>query len=269
MSAFGSAQPGVRIDVYSNPAAASAACAEEVAAAAERAIGAYGEFVWCLAGGTTPKAAYALLATARFAERVDWRRFQVLFGDERCVPPDDAASNYRMVHQTLLAKTPMPDHRVHRVAGERDPERAAAEYEGVVRELLGVSPQGSPLREIDLLLLGMGEDGHTASLFPGSVDEDAWVSPRRHPVDGSWRVTLTPRVLNFARDAIFLVTGANKAVRLSEVVTGPERPRVLPTQRVRPTGGLRWLVDEAAARVLLGMGRQAALDRRVDLVLHP
>lgn len=269
VSTRGTSQRVVHVDVYRDPAAVAQACAEDVAAAAEGAIAEHGRFLWCLAGGETPKATYALLAKEPFVGRIDWRRVHVFFGDERAVPPDHEASNYGMLQQALLRAVALPAQQVHRIAGEHEPGRAAAEYERMLRQMLGASECGRPAAGFDLLLLGMGSDGHTASLFPRSKDEtDAWVSARQHPSDGSWRVTLTPRVLNVAHETGFIVTGSSKAARLFEVLTGPERPTALPAQRVRPTGALRWTLDGAAARRLLEDGEQPGGKLRLEIVVH-
>lgn len=253
-----------RVDVYPDGEALAHAVAETVTGAAAQAITRYGRFLWCLAGGHTPRRAYEILATDAFAPRMDWERVHVFFGDERCVPPSHDRSNYRMVREALLGRVQLPAGHVHRIAGERDPERAALDYERTLESVLGRSPDGDPIHGFDLLLLGMGEDGHTASIFPGSVDEPGrWVGPRRHPSDGSWRVTLTPAVLDASDCVRFVVSGPDKADRLDDVLTGPLRPRELPVHRIRPAREAAWLVDRAAAGEL-------PHDRapRIDLEVH-
>ena len=202
-------------------------------------------FAVALAGGSTPRAAYALLATEEFAARVDWSRVHVLWGDERCVPPDDPDSNYRMAREALLDKIPIPTENVHRIRGELPPDEAAAAYQAELEAVLGAGGR------FDLVLLGMGVDGHTASLFPGTaaLHEGArWVVAAFVDKLSAWRVTLTPVVLNAAAQVTFVVSGAGKAERLREVLAGPYQPDVLPAQVVRPTDGrLLWLVDAAAA----------------------
>jgi 6-phosphogluconolactonase len=202
-------------------------------------------FAVALAGGSTPRAAYALLATEEFAARVDWSRVHVFWGDERCVLPDHPDSNYRMAREALLDKIPIPTENVHRMRGELVPDEAAAAYQAELEAVLGAGGR------FDLILLGMGGDGHTASLFPGAaaLHEGArWVVA--HYVDklAAWRVTLTPAAINAAAQVTFIVSGAGKAQRLLEVLAGPYQPDVLPAQIVRPTDGrLLWLVDAAAA----------------------
>jgi len=168
----------------------------------------------------------------------------VFWGDERCVPPEHKQSNYRMARETLLAKVAIPEANVHRIRGEDDPRRAAAVYEELLRRTLGASG-------FDLVLLGMGDNGHTASIFPGlpAVTESSrWVLAQYVEVVGMWRVTLTPAVINAANHVTFLVAGAEKAERLREVLEGPEQIDVLPSQAIKPpSGALRWLVDAPAA----------------------
>jgi 6-phosphogluconolactonase len=231
------------IQIFPTPEALADAVARHVVVCAKEAISATGRFMVALSGGSTPQAAYRQLATGDSARQVDWRLVHVLWGDERCVPPDDPRSNYRMAKEALLDRVPIPAEQVHRIRGEDDPEKAAAEYEGELRALLGDA--------IDLVLLGLGEDGHTASLFPGqsSVHEtERWVLAVCGPDGKMWRVTLTPAVLNRSKNVTFIVSGANKAARFQQVLQGPFTPDVLPAQAIRPPQGrLTWMVDEAAA----------------------
>lgn len=220
------------------------AAAEQFAGNAARATAARGRFSVALSGGSTPADLYALLATDAFAGRVDWSRVQVYWGDERCVAPDHPQSNYRMAEQRLLSRVPLPPANVHRIRGEIDPKRAAAEYEELLRREIGS-------HGFDLVLLGMGDNGHTASLFPGlpGVTEAArWVLAQYVEVVSMWRITLTPVAINAAAQVTFLVAGSEKAERLREVLEGPAQPEVLPSQAIRPAPGqLTWLVDAAAA----------------------
>ncbi len=208
-------------------------------------------FVVALAGGSTPGALYALLATDGYAKRVDWRRVHALWGDERCVPPDDAASNYRLARETLLDRVPVLAENIHRIHGEDEPVAAAAAYDRELRRLL--ERLGRPL---DLVLLGMGDNGHTASLFPGAAaihERERWVVADRVAATPAWRVTFTPVIINAAADVTFLVSGAGKAAMLHQVLDGPYQPDVLPAQVVAPANGrLGWLVDAPAAARLEG-----------------
>ena len=234
-------------EIRTHPDAASLAraAAEHFVTLAAEAIAARGRFAVALAGGSTPRATYALLTTEEFAARVDWSRVHVFWGDERCVPPDHPDSNYRMVREALLDKIPIPTENVHRIRGELSPDQAAVAYHEKLEAVLGANAR------FDLILLGMGANGHTASLFPGTAalhEQARWVMA--HYVDklGMWRVTLTPVAINAAAHVTFIVSGAGKAEQLREVLAGPYQPDVLPAQIVRPTDGhLLWLVDAAAA----------------------
>jgi 6-phosphogluconolactonase len=228
------------LHVLADPAALARAAAGRIAAAAGDAVAARGRFRLVLAGGETPRHTYEALAGAEFAGRVDWTRAELFWGDERCVPPDDARSNYRMARESLLDRVPVLPGNVHRIRGEAEPGLAAREYE---RLLAGVVP--------DLVLLGLGRDGHTASLFPGhpAVRERVRTVLAEYVEEvGSWRVTMTPPMLNAARAVIFLVSGADKARPLRLVLESSLPPTRLPARAVRPVSGrLEWMVDRPAA----------------------
>jgi len=230
------------------------AAAERVVARAAAAIDASGRFVVALAGGSTPKALYELLATPRYVDRFDWSRVHVFWGDERCVPPDDRASNYRMTREALLDRVGVPPSNVHRIHGEDPPTAAAAAYEEDLRSVFSTRvgpPREAPGACFDLVLLGMGDNGHTASLFPGLAavrERERWVVAEYVSEVSMWRVTLTPPVLNAAADVVFLVSGAGKASMLHRVLEGPREPAALPAQAILPRGGgATWLVDVTAA----------------------
>jgi len=194
-----------------------------------------------LAGGSTPKAMYRLLASPAFRERVDWRRVEIFFGDERCVPPDHADSNYRMAREALLDHVPLGADRVHRIAGERPPAEAAAQYQQTLTRI------GDPPR-LDLVLLGMGPDGHTASLFPGTpvlAETRALAAPVYVDKLESWRVTLTAPVLSAAAHVLITTVGEEKADALATALTAPAG--AVPIQLVRAIDQ-RWLVDRTAAQ---------------------
>jgi 6-phosphogluconolactonase len=222
--------------------------AEQIVRAAEKAVALSHRFSIGLAGGSTPKALYQLLASESYRDRIDWTRVEVFFGDERCVPPDHAESNFRMARETLLSKVPIPDDNVYRMRGEINPNEAAKEYGMMLKEKFG--EEGG----FDLILLGMGEDGHTASLFPGTpavreTKHRCVAQLVEHSTTGkSWRITLTAPFINRCREVIVLVAGANKARTLAEVLEGPRDPEQLPIQLVQPASGkLTWLIDAAAA----------------------
>ena len=242
------------VDVRPDADAAMHATAEQIVEAAATAVRSSGRFTIALAGGSTPRRLYALLATPPYATRVAWPAVEVFWGDERGVPPDDPASNYRMAHEALLAHVPVAPAHVHRIHGEDAPDAAAADYEHELR-LVFATPSGPPRHvagaRLDLVLLGMGDNGHTASLFPHSptLDErERWVVADRVDATPSARVTLTVPVINAAALAMFLAVGADKAPMLRRVLEGPRTPTTLPAQLVAPSDGrVRWIVDAAAA----------------------
>jgi 6-phosphogluconolactonase len=252
MSGEGTARP--RIEVLSDAAALAEAAAERFAIAAEHAIAASGRFIVALSGGSTPQRTYERLARAPFATRIRWASVHVIWGDERCVAPTDADSNYRMAHEALLAHVPLPPANIHRIHGEDDPVEAAASYETELRTLLH-TPAGPPSteleRRIDLALLGLGDNGHTASIFPNSEasrETLRWVMADSVDASPSRRITLTAPVLNAAAEVLFLVSGKTKADVLTRVLDGPHRPHELPAQLIAPAKGrMQWLVDAAAA----------------------
>jgi len=235
------------IQVFASAEALADAVARHIVTCAADAVATTGRFTIALSGGSTPRAAYSRLATGdtRPMRAGLWRLTHVIWGDERCVPPDDPRSNYRMAKEALLDRVPIPPDHIHRIRGEDDPQRAAMDYERELRMLLGVTDS------LDLVLLGLGGDGHTASLFPGQSaihEAERWVMAVPAPSGDIWRVTLTPAVLNLAKNVTFVVSGASKAQRLAEVLEGPFNPDLLPAQAIRPTQGrLTWMVDEAAA----------------------
>ncbi len=227
-----------------------AGAAEFMVALAAEAIAARGRWTVALAGGGTPKPIYRRLADAGYAQRIDWQRVHVFFGDERCVPPEDNGSNYRMAREALLDFVPLPAENVHRLRGEDDPAVAALAYEQEIRRLF----RTSALPAFDLICLGMGENGHTASLFPGTAalrEGARWVVPQYVEVMQTWRVTMTAPLINAAHHVAFFVEGAGKAEMLQRVLHGPYDPDVLPAQLIQPaSGNVHWLVDAAAAAQL-------------------
>jgi 6-phosphogluconolactonase len=236
------------IKVLPDAAGIAREAAERIVVSARHAIDARGEFSIGLSGGSTPKALYELLAGPYYRPQIDWPRVLIFFGDERCVPPNHPESNYRMANEALLSRVPVPGDNIYRIRGEIDAQDAAKEYELVLQEKFG--PNGG----LDVNLLGMGQDGHTASLFPGT---DA-VNEREHLVAAnyaehsttgrSWRVTMTLPFLNRAHHTLILVAGPDKAARVAEVLEGPRDPQRLPIQLIDPPNGqVSWLLDVAAA----------------------
>lgn len=244
----------MRLLVGADPAGAALAAAGEVARRARGAIAARGRFTVALAGGATPRRLHALLAdpAGPFAAAIDWSRVHVFFGDERRVPPGHPDSNYRMARETLLSRVPIPPGNVLRWRGEDpDPGRAAADYAGALRARF---PARAPA--LDLVLLGLGTDGHVASLFPGSEALEERIALAVAPWVarlGAHRLTLTFPVLQASRAVVLLAVGREKAARLAEVVAGAGP---LPAQRIRPASGdLTVVADAASAAALRGGAR--------------
>ena len=232
------------LDVYADKERLAEAAARLFVERAQEAIGGTGRFAVALAGGSTPQRAYELLADAH-RDELDWGGVHVFFGDERGVPPDHEDSNYRTANEALLSRVPVGS--VHRMRGELPPPEAAADYERELRGFFG----GPPV--FDLVLLGIGEDGHTASLFPRTPALDA--TDRlvvENPVEklGTTRLTLTAPTINAAREVAFLVSGGGKAEALKEILEGDADPRDYPAKLIRPAGDPLWMVDRAAAGLL-------------------
>lgn len=238
-----------KIEIYPDINALAHAVAERIVTLAAAAIESHGRFSIGLSGGSTPRPLYALLATDEFKRRIDWSCVHVFWGDERCVPPEHPDSNFRMAYSTLLNQVPLEEANVHRISGEADPSQAAAQYERVLHEFFG--QQGDLTARFDLLLQGMGADGHTASLFPGTEaihERPWWVVENYIPKLDTWRITLTPEAINAAANVIFMVSGADKAETLREVLQGPYSPDKYPAQLVRPENGqVWWMIDAASA----------------------
>ena len=211
-------------------------------------------FTCVLSGGSTPRALYESLSRQTDSAVIDWTRTAVFFGDERCVSPGHGASNFGMARRALLDRIPISPERVHRIKGEMDPDQAASAYETEIRDL---AEGGIP--SFDLVLLGMGADGHTASLFPAAealAERERLVVPTTAPVDPQERITMTLPLLNAAQEVVFLVTGSQKAEAVLKVMQQSQRAGIepqaefLPAALVRPDRGrLLWLLDEAAARL--------------------
>ncbi len=226
------------------------AAAHEFVRCAREAVGVRGRFAVALSGGSTPKRLYQLLAADPLRSQVDWGRVEIFWGDERCVPPDDPDSNYRMAREAMLAHVPIPAEHIHRLEAERSARDAAArDYEATIACVFGETAASEP-PALDLILLGMGPDGHTASLFPHTEalrETTRWVVANHVPQLNTNRLTLTRPILNRAREVLFLVAGTDKAERLAEVLLGPADPLRLPSQSIQPAGQLVWFVDRAAA----------------------
>ncbi len=238
-----------QIVVCADGAEVARRAAERLIEIAREAIDANGRFSVALAGGSTPKKLYELLASDEYREQIEWPKVHIFFGDERCVPPNDAESNYRMANEALLASVPLPPQNVHRMVGDGDAVANARLYEDELRGYF----EEEQWPHFDLVLLGMGDDGHTASLFPGSQalkETSAWVTANWVEKFNTFRITLSAPAINHAAHVLFLITGAGKALRLPEVINGERDTNRLPSQLIQPQaagGMLEWLVDKDAA----------------------
>ena len=244
----------IKYYVEPDPAALARRAAQYFLEMASEAVGAYGRVRIAISGGNTPKAVFELLADPNqpWRTRMPWEKLDLYWVDERCVPPNYADSNYRMTREAMLDHVPLRPKQIHRIEGELDPEAAAARYETELRSNFRLKGAESP--RFDLVALGMGKDGHTASLFPHTeaVREMSRLAVANHiPQPDAWRVTLTWPVINHARSVFFLVSGQDKASILPEVLTGPLDPERLPSQLIWPSSGiLTFILDKAAAALL-------------------
>jgi 6-phosphogluconolactonase len=240
--------------VLPNPEATAQAAAQLFLDAAVKAATARGVARIAISGGSTPKTMFGMLADPDrpFLKQVPWDKIDLFWVDERCVPPDNIESNYRMTREAMLSKVPLSRERVYRMEGELDPEVAAARYESVIRNAFKL--EGAQTPTFDLVLLGIGPDGHTASLFPhtDALNEMSHiVVPNHVPQKESWRITLTWPVINQGREVAFLVEGEGKAEVVHDVFLGPYQPETHPSQLIRPASGqLTLLLDAAAAAKL-------------------
>lgn len=240
-----------RLKTFADITALHYAAAQEIIRIAASSVAQRGICRLVLAGGSTPRGVYRLLGAAEFRSQMQWDKLELYWGDERCVPPDHAASNYRMVHDALISAVPVPSAAIHRIRGELEPGQAAEMYE---QELIHAQQDGTAM--FDLVLLGLGTDGHTASLFPGTPDlgqSDRLVVTTKSPVPPVDRVSLSLRALNDSHSTRFLVATQEKAGALARVLASGaarvERPP--PAALIKPSSGdLQWLVDRAAASAL-------------------
>ncbi len=244
----------VEYSVAADAAALAARAADHFVEQAERAVASRGRARIAISGGSTPKATFALLADpARpWRARMPWDRIELFWVDERCVPPEDAESNYRMTREALLEHVPLDPRQIHRMEGELEPEVAAARYESELRNSFRL--EGAETPRFDLIALGMGPDGHTASLFPytEAIHEMGRLVTANHvPQKDTWRITLTWPVINQASSVFFLIGGADKAQVLKEVLTGPRDPERLPSQLIRPASGILMMILDRTAAALL------------------
>jgi 6-phosphogluconolactonase len=240
-----------RIKIFSTREYLNQAVAEYFIKVARTSIQDRGIFSAALSGGSTPEPVYRTLGSLEKEKQLDWDNIHFFWGDERCVPPDHPDSNYRMVREALLEHIRIPEENVHRVLSEYEPHISAQSYEATLRDFFkGDFPQ------FDLVFLGMGDDGHTASLFPHSAglkEEDRWFIENYAPAMDTWRLTLTKNAINAARHIAVLVIGESKADMLLDVLEGDHQPGDKPIQLIDPKNGqMVWFLDQAAAKKLSG-----------------
>jgi 6-phosphogluconolactonase len=237
------------IHIYPTSSELIHAVAGKIVGAIQQAVQHNGTCSIALVGGNTPREVYALLATMPYQSRVNWNYVYLFWGDERTVPPNHPESNFGMVQRTLLAHIPIPKANVHRMLGELTPHLAAAEYTAALRRLFKQN-----LPRFDLILLGLGQDGHTASLFPGTdalEEKDQPAVAVLDPALNTYRVTLTFPVINAAREVVFLVSGRNKAAIVQRVMGVKYPTKELPATMVQPDHGvLHWMLDAEAAELI-------------------
>ena len=248
--------------VYADGEALARAAAEHFAVRVKQAVDKRGRARIAISGGSTPKATFALLADANepYGKEIPWDKVELFWVDERTVGPDDADSNYRMTREQLLSKVALKPEHVHRIEGELDPEEAAAKYESVIRAAFRL--EGAEAPRFDVVWLGMGDDAHTASLFPDTegIHELGRIAYANHvPQKDTWRITLTWPVINEALDVVFLIGGDDKAEPLERVLYGNYDPVTTPAQLIQPkNGSLLFLLDEKAAAKLPKSGPDGA-----------
>ena len=245
----------IKYYVEADPAALARRAAQYLLEMASESVQARGRARIAISGGSTPKTTFALLADPNepWRSHMPWDALDLYWVDERCVPPDHADSNYRMTREAMLDHVPLKPEQIHRIEGELDPEAAAARYESELRN--GFRLEGAETPRFDLVALGMGPDGHTASLFPHTeaIHELSRLSVANHVPEqkDSWRITLTWPVINHASSVFFLIAGRDKAAVLNEVLTGRRDPERLPSQLIWPASGILTLILDKAAAALL------------------
>jgi 6-phosphogluconolactonase len=239
-------------EIFKDTDKLSLALAEWITSLIEETLTRKDRFSLVLSGGNTPKKLHLLLASSPYRDRIDWKKIHVFWGDERAVPFSDERNNARMAFDTLLDKVDIPRNQIHIMDTSVAPEEAASEYEKILREYFGTSVL--PAQTFDLVLLGMGGDGHTLSLFPGTPvihEEKSWVTSFFLKAQDMHRITLTKNIVNRAEHIVFMISGPDKAHALHEVLEGERNPDVYPSQVIIPTQGeLHFFMDEAAAALL-------------------
>jgi 6-phosphogluconolactonase len=237
-----------QIEIFSDSTILAHAVVKHFIEQARTAVETKKRFSVALAGGSTPQLSYQLLTKPEYKSQVDWSKIHIFWGDERCVPPDDNQSNFHMASKAFLDKVPIPTSNVYRMEGERKPSVAANRYQDFLVDFFGDNVQ------FDLVLLGMGADGHTASLFPGTEavrKTSGFVTANYIEKLSTWRITLTPSAINNALNIAFLVAGGNKADTLHKVLKGKYIPDLYPSQIIKPLHGkLIWFIDKNASSLL-------------------
>lgn len=248
--------PNVKVEIFSSPDGMARYALHEILVTADSAIKARGIYSLVLSGGGTPETLFRLFAAPPFNDMLPWQYIHLFWGDERCVPVDQPGSSYGQARRLFIDAVPIPTENIHRAKGELPPQEAAEAYRNQLAKFSGFLSQSDLIPRFDLILLGLGSDGHTASLFPGKVPpeaEDEMVIAVTADYDGrpANRITMTPPVFNNARNVLFLVTGESKAGAVSAVLNGPHQPDQWPGQLIWPDSGqVIWLLDKAAASLL-------------------
>lgn len=234
------------VKIYSNQKLVVKALAKEIYKLTKSSV--QERFNILLSGGNTPTALFKRIAK-KYAETIEWERIHLWWGDERCVPAENENSNYKQAFDFMISQVSIPKENIHRIKGEDVPEEEAVRYAREIEKSLNYRGE-SPV--FDLVILGLGEDGHTVSIFPDEIElfEDEQIcAVATHPLSGQKRITVTGRVLNNANRIFFLVTGANKSQRIAEIMNDDEAAKLLPAYYISPTNGeLIWFIDEAAAQ---------------------
>jgi 6-phosphogluconolactonase len=237
------------LEIFADRETVCCAAADLFAHLAQKAVASQGRFSVLLSGGDTPRRAYELLAAEPLRSKVPWKDTHIFWGDERCVPHHDRRSNAAMAQSALLSHVPIPAHQIHPIAVGLTPRAAAEQYQAELAAHFADTPP-----RFDLAILGLGEDGHTASLFPGSQSlwrTSCWTAVSQRDDEEFSRITLTPVILNQAQTVLFLVAGSGKARVLQAILDGSDRGTALPARLIRPcSGDLRWFVDREAAALL-------------------
>jgi 6-phosphogluconolactonase len=244
----------MELQVYSDAQQLSVAAAKWIAGLIAETLKVRDRFTIALSGGSTPKLLHKILAAPPYKDQIDWSKMHIFWGDERAVPFEDDRNNAKMAYDTLLNFVPVPPSQIHVMRTDIGPEESAAEYEKILHQYFDAAPTGTPVtlpNSFDLVLLGMGDDGHTLSLFPGTAivhEEKAWAKAFFLAAQDMYRITLTKTITNRAAHIAFLTTGTGKAHALKEVLKGAYNPDLYPSQEIKPVNGeLHWFVDEAAA----------------------